>query len=98
MTTIIENLTQLMTTTPDEDKQFLNEVIQEIKIKRGRGRPRIYKDYQDCLACQRQKYNEDPTEKLANVKQYYNDNKERLAIKRRERYLRDKANTRLQNI
>ena len=98
MTTIIEKLTQIMTTTPNEDKQFLNEVIQEIKVKRPRGRPRIYKDYQDCLACQRQKYNEDPTEKLANVKQYYNDNKERLAIKRRERYSRDKENTRLQNI
>ena len=80
MTTIIEKLTQIMTTTPDEDKQFLNEVIQEIKVKRGRGRPRIYKDYQDCLACQRQKYHEDPTVKLATVTQYYNDNKERLAI------------------
>ena len=52
MTSIIENLTHIMTTTHDEDKQFLNEVIQEIKIKRPRGRPRIYKDYQDCLACQ----------------------------------------------
>ena len=42
MTSIIENLTELTTTTPDEDKQFLNEVIQEIKVKRPRGRPRIY--------------------------------------------------------
>ena len=68
------------------------------KVKRPRGRPRMYKDYEDCLACQRQKYNEDPTEKLAKVKQYYIDNKERLAIKRRERYLRDKEKARLQNI
>ena len=82
MTSIIEKLTQIMTTTPDEDKQYLNEVIQEIKVKRPRGRPRIYKDYQDCLAT---------------VTQYYND-KERLAIKRRERYLRDKEKARLQNI
>ena len=42
MTSIIENLTHIMTTTHDEDKQFLNEVIQEIKVKRPRGRPRIY--------------------------------------------------------
>ena len=42
MTTIIENLTNLMTTTPEEDKQYLNEVIEEIKVKRPRGRPRIY--------------------------------------------------------
>ena len=42
MTSIIENLTELTTTTPDEDKQFLNEVIQEIKVKRPKGRPRIY--------------------------------------------------------
>ena len=96
--TTIENLTQLMTTTPDENKQYLNEVIAEIKVKRPRGRPRMYKDYEDCLACQRQKYNEDPTEKIAKVKQYYIDNKERLAIKRRERYLRDKEYARLQNI
>ena len=31
--TTIEKLTQLMTTTPDEDKQYLNEVIEEIKVK-----------------------------------------------------------------
>ena len=37
MTTIIEKLTQIMTTTPDEDKQFLNEVIQEIKSKKRTG-------------------------------------------------------------
>ena len=42
MTSVIENLTELIITTPDEDKQFLNEVIQEIKVKRPRGRPRIY--------------------------------------------------------
>ena len=95
MTSTIEQLTQIMTTTPDEDKQYLNEVIQEIKVKRPRGRPRIYKDYQDCLACQRKKYNDDPPEKLAYVTQYYKDNKERLAIKRHERYLRDKEKARL---
>ena len=32
MTTIIEKITQLMTTTQEEDTQYLNEVVQEIKI------------------------------------------------------------------
>ena len=36
MTSIIENLTQLTTTTPDEDKQYLNEIIKEIKLKKAR--------------------------------------------------------------
>ena len=32
-----------MTTTPQEDKQYLNEVIEEIKqTKRKPGRPRLY--------------------------------------------------------
>ena len=45
MTTIIENienLTEIMTTTQNEDEQFLKEVKEEIKeekIKRPRGRP-----------------------------------------------------------
>ena len=42
MTTTIENLKQLMTTTREEDTQYLQEVRQEIKAKRPRGRPRIY--------------------------------------------------------
>ena len=42
MTTTIEKLNQLMTTTQDEDTQYLNEVIQEIKVKRKPGRPKMY--------------------------------------------------------
>ena len=42
MTTTIEKVTQLMTTSQEEDTQYLNEVIQEIKIKKKRGRPQIY--------------------------------------------------------
>ena len=38
MTTIIEKIAQLMTTTQEEDTQYLNEVIQEIKVKRKPGR------------------------------------------------------------
>ena len=66
MTTIIENLTQLMTTTPDEDKQFLNEVIQEIKVKRPRGRPRIYtpeEAKERIRAYDRRRYHTDPAKK-----------------------------------
>ena len=42
-TDIIENLKTIMTTTLQEDQQYLNEVIEEIKqTKRKPGRPRIY--------------------------------------------------------
>tara|TARA_B100000787_G_scaffold30781_1_gene20675 strand:+ start:105 stop:347 length:243 start_codon:yes stop_codon:yes gene_type:complete len=42
MTTTIEQLTKLMTTTQEEDTQYLNEVIEEIKVKRKPGRPKMY--------------------------------------------------------
>ena len=42
MTTTIEELTELMTTTQEEDTQYLNEVIEEIKVKRKPGRPKMY--------------------------------------------------------
>ena len=44
MTTDIikQQLKTIMTITPEEDKQYLNEVIEEIKTKRKPGRPRIY--------------------------------------------------------
>ena len=73
MTTTKENLTKLMTTTypvGKEDTQYLNEVIQEIKIKRKPGRPRIYtpdeakeriRDYD------RRRYHADPAKKIALV-------------------------------
>jgi len=35
MTTTIEKLNQLTTTTQEKDTQYLNEIIQEIKIKRN---------------------------------------------------------------
>ena len=41
-TDIIEKLQKIMTTTPQEDQQYLNEVKEEIKTKRKPGRPRIY--------------------------------------------------------
>ena len=69
MTSIIEKLTQIMTTTPDEDKQYLNEVIQEIKVKRPRGRPRIYTPEQLLERKRerdRRRYYEDPEKKEAN--------------------------------
>ena len=42
MTTNIEQITQLMTITQEEDERYLREVVSEIKIKRSRGRPRIH--------------------------------------------------------
>ena len=79
MTTIIENLTQLMTTTPDEDKQFLNEVIQEIKVKRGRGRPRLFtpeEAKERIKAYDRKRYYDDPDKKKTLIRKYRQAQKE----------------------
>ena len=73
MTSIIENLTELTTTTPDEDKQFLNEVIQEIKVKRGRGRPRLFTPEEVIerrRACDKRRYDRDPQKKIEAVLNY----------------------------
>ena len=73
MTSIIENLTQLTTTTPDEDKQFLNEVIQEIKIKRPRGRPKLYtpeERKERKRANDRRRYYEDHAKKIEANRQW----------------------------
>ncbi len=80
MTTIIENLTNLMTTTPEEDKQYLNEVIEEIKVKRPRGRPRIYtpeEAKERIRAYDRRRYYEDPEKKKALSKRNYYAKKEK---------------------
>ena len=42
MTTTIEKITQLMTTTQEEDTQYFNSVIQEIKIKKTRQTKTLY--------------------------------------------------------
>ena len=61
MTTIIANiekLTEIMTTTHDEDKQFFNEVKEEInerKIKRPRGRPKGTKKITEEEALERKR-------------------------------------------
>ena len=39
MTTTIEKINQLTTTTQEEDTQYLNEVVQEIKIKKNEADP-----------------------------------------------------------
>ena len=81
MTTTKENLTKLMTTTSEEDTQYLNEVISpldQIKIKRKPGRPRIYtpdeakeriRDYD------RRRYHADPAKKTALINAYNLRNK-----------------------
>ena len=79
MTTIIEKTTQLMTTTQEEDTQYLNEVIQEIKVKRKPGRPRIYtpEEVKERIReYDRRRYYADPAKNIALVKAYYHRNKE----------------------
>jgi len=73
MTSNIEKLTQIMTTTPDEDKQILNEVIQEIKVKRPRGRPRIFTPEEVIerrRACDKRRYDRDPQKKIEANRQW----------------------------
>ena len=78
----MENITQLskiMTTTADEDKQYLNEVIQEIKVKKPRGRPRIYtpeEAKERIKAYDRKRYNEDPEKKKTLIRRYRQAKKE----------------------
>ena len=77
--TTIENLTQLMTTTPDEDKQYLNEVIEEIKVKRPRGRPKIYTPEEIIERIRlrdRIRYNQDPQKKMDAIRAYRQSKKE----------------------
>ena len=66
MTTTIEKITQLMTTTQEEDTQYLNEVIQEVKVKRKPGRPRIYtpEEVKERIReYDRRRYHADPAKK-----------------------------------
>ena len=79
MTTTIENLIQLMTTTPEEDTQYLQEVRQEIKVKRPRGRPRIYtpeEAKERIREYDRRRYHADPEKKKALIRRYRQSNKE----------------------
>ena len=68
MTTAIETLTQLMTTTQEENEQYLKEVISEIKIKRKVGRP-VKFTAEEILerkrASYRRRYHLDPAKKIA---------------------------------
>ena len=84
MTTTKENLTKLMTTTypvGKEDTQYLNEVISpldQIKIKRKPGRPRIYtpdEAKERIRYYDRRRYHADPAKKIALVNAYNLRNK-----------------------
>ena len=73
MTTTIEKITQLMTTTQEEDTQYLNEVIQEIKVKRKPGRPRIYtpeEAKERIREYDRRRYHADPAKKIEANRQW----------------------------
>jgi hypothetical protein len=73
MTTTIEKLNQLMTTTQEEDTQYLNEVIQEIKVKRKPGRPKMYTP-EELLerkrASDKRRYDLNPAKKIEENRQY----------------------------
>ena len=79
-TDIIENLKTIMTTTPQEDQQYLNEVKEEIKTKRKPGRPRIY-TVEEAKERVRQydlrRYRENRETKIEMVKKYQRAKKER---------------------
>ena len=73
MTTTIGKLTELMTTTQEEDTQYLNEVIQEIKVKREPGRPRIYtpeEAKERVREYDRRRYHADPAKKIKANRQW----------------------------
>ena len=73
MTTTIEKINQSTTTTQEEDTQYLNEVVQEIKIKKKRGRPKIYTP-EELLerkrAYDRLCYHADPAKKIEANRQW----------------------------
>ena len=90
MTTDIikQQLKTIMTTTPEEDKQYLNEVIEEIKTKRKPGRPRIY-TIEEAKERVRQydlrRYRENREKKIEMVKRWQRAKKEReLEEKKKE--------------
>ena len=73
MTTTIEKLNQLMTTTQDEDTQYLNEVIQEVKVKRKPGRPKMYTPeelLQRKRASDKRRYDLNPAKKIEANRQW----------------------------
>lgn len=69
--TQLTQLIQIMTTTPEEDKQILNEVIEEVKVqKRPRGRPRIFTPEEAIerrKAYDKRRYYSDPQKKIQAV-------------------------------
>ena len=73
MATTIEKIPQLTTTTQEEDTQYLNEVVQEIKIKKKRGRPKLYTP-EELLerkrAYDRLRYHADPAKKIEANRQW----------------------------
>ena len=76
MTTTKENLTKLMTTTSEEDTQYLNEVISpldQIKIKRKPGRPKLFTAEELLIrkrASDKRRYDLDPQKKIEENRQW----------------------------
>jgi len=83
-------MTTIMTTF-EEDSVALNQVIDEIKIAKKRGRVPIKRTHEELLALRRERYRDNAVNNVEKAKAYYVANKEQLAIKRHERYIRDKS-------
>ena len=84
---IKQQLQTIMETTPEEDKQYLNEVKEEIKKKRPVGRPRIY-TIEEAKERVRQydlrRYRENREKKIEMVKRCQRAKKEREKLKLEE--------------
>ena len=81
---IKQQLQTIMTTTREEDKQYLNEVKEEIKTKRKPGRPRTY-TIQEAKERVRQydlkRYRENREKKIEMVKKCQRAKKEAEKLK-----------------
>ena len=84
---IKQQLETIMTTTTEEDKEYLNEVKEEIKKKRPVGRPRIY-TIEEAKERVRQydlrRYRENREKKIEMVKRCQRAKKEREKLKLEE--------------
>ena len=84
---IKQQLKSIMESTPEEDKQYLNEVKEEVKKKRPVGRPRIY-TIEEAKERVRQydlrRYRENREKKIEMVKRCQRAKKEREKLKLEE--------------
>ena len=87
---IKQRLQTIMIATPEEDKQYLNEVKEEIKTKRKPGRPRIF-SVEEAKERVRQydlrRYRENREKKIEMVKRCQRAKKEAEKLKLEEKQI-----------